>query len=108
MGRLRRSLLLLAILALSARLCFADSYDPPTHYYDPAIGTGAALTSQLHAIISPSVSNPLPVTARNYDSARSSLQLTDADPNIPGNMLTVYDRASIDLAAIVSDTNPPI
>lgn len=42
----------------------------------------------------------------SYDAARSSLQVTDADPNNPGHMLTVYDRTSLNVAAI--NPNGPI
>ena len=62
-------------------------------YYTAATGTGPTLKTQLRNIIKGH-------TALSYDSARSSLQVTDADPNNPGHMLSVYDRASINVAAI--------
>jgi endonuclease I len=117
----QRLLLWLILVGLSAPACLAaicdtsHSCDPPTSYYNGTVSggvilTGSGLKDALHTIISPSPpggpTNPFPVVSRNYDSARSSLQLTDADPNVPGNMLSVYDRVSIDLAAIVP-TNPP-
>jgi len=71
----------------------ADAYDPPPTYYNAATGTGATLKSQLNSIIKVE-------TAMSYDAARSSLQITDADPNNPGHMLTVYDRTSLNVAAI--------
>ncbi|HEY4233510.1 MAG TPA: endonuclease [Lacipirellulaceae bacterium] len=119
----QRLLISLVFFGLSTQACVATicdsthSCDPPTSYYNGTVSggvilTGSDLKNALHTIISPSPpggpTNPFPVMARNYDSARSSLQLTDADPNHPGNMLTVYDRGSIDLAAIVPNSNPPI
>lgn len=71
----------------------AQSFDPPANYYSPATGTGAVLKSQLHDIIDNH-------TVMSYDAARTSLQVTDADPLKPGYMLTVYDRTSVNVAAI--------
>lgn len=79
--------------ALNQSYALADSYDPPPIYYGTATGTGATLKSQLHNIIK----NATPLS---YDSARSNLQITDADPNAPGHMITVYDRTSLNVAAI--------
>ena len=99
MGQPTRFLFVL-VLALSARTSFgaicdaAHPCDPPPSYYDAATGTGATLKSQLNTIIKTGY------TALSYDSARTNLQVTDADPNNPGHMLSVYDRASIDVAAI--------
>jgi endonuclease I len=69
------------------------SYDPPIDYYATATGTGAALKAQLNEIIDDHV-------VFSYNEARSILQVTDADPATPGNMLLVYDRVSLDVAAI--------
>jgi endonuclease I len=74
-------------------MAWADPYDAPANYYNTATGTGAILKAQLNNIIDGH-------TVLSYDSARSSLQVTDADPNDPGNMLLVYNRASLDVAAI--------
>ena len=71
----------------------ADLYDPPDNYYNAAVGTGATLKTQLHDIIKGH-------TKLSYDSARTNLQITDADPNNPGHMLSVYDRVSIDVSSI--------
>jgi outer membrane protein assembly factor BamB len=90
----RRFVLTLVVLGLTAPLCFADANDPPPTYYNAATGTGATLKSQLNTIIKTGY------TALSYDSARSNLQITDADPNNPGHMLSVYDRTSINVAAI--------
>jgi endonuclease I len=99
MGQPTRFLFVL-VLALSARTSFgaicdaAHPCDPPPSYYNAATGTGATLKSQLNTIIKTGY------TALSYDSARTNLQVTDADPNNPGHMLSAYDRASIDVAAI--------
>jgi endonuclease I len=93
----RRSVLpfFAAVLILGFARCaaLADAYDPPATYYNSATGAGATLKQQLHDIIDNH-------TALSYDSARSSLQVTDADPNQAGHMLTVYDRTSLNVAAI--------
>jgi len=86
-------ILVAAVACLSAS-AMADPYDPPPTYYNAATGTGATLKSQLHTIVKTGA------VALSYDSARSNLQITDADPNNPGHMLSVYDRASINVAAI--------
>lgn len=74
----------------------AGTYDPPAGYYATATGTGAALKAQLNEIIDDHV-------VFSYDAARSILQVTDADPATPGNMLTVYNRMSLNVAAINPD-----
>jgi endonuclease I len=90
----------LSILFLSATRTWADAYDPPPTYYATATGTGATLKTQLHNIIDGH-------TALSYDSANSNLQVTDADPNNPGHMLSAYDRVSIDVASINPGGSPP-
>jgi hypothetical protein len=89
----RFSATLLCVALLAVRLALADAYDPPAGYYDAATGTGAVLKQQLHDIIDGH-------TVLSYDSARANLQITDADPNQPGHMLTVYDRFSLDVSTI--------
>jgi endonuclease I len=84
---------LLCLCGLLAHSIRADIYDPPAAYYNTATGTGSTLKSQLNDIIDGH-------TVLSYDSARSSLQVTDADPNQAGHMLTVYDRVSLNVAAI--------
>lgn len=54
---------------------------------------GAALKAQLNDIIDDHV-------VFSCDAARSILQVTDADPATPGNMLTVDNRVSFNVAAI--------
>jgi endonuclease I len=97
-----QAVFLLAIAALSARLCLADANDPPPTYYSAATGTGATLKSQLNTIIKTGYT-AIPYDASNPSTTpdtRSILQITDADPNNPGHMLSVYDRTSINVAAI--------
>ena len=77
-------------LAAGAR---GDQYAPPANYYAAATGTGATLKAQLRNIIGGH-------TVVSYDNARIALQVTDADPTKPGHMLTVYDRTSVNVAAI--------
>lgn len=85
---------LVCALAASAALSFArpalaDAYDPPANYYDGATGTGATLKSQLTTIMSTGH------IQRNYGDFRFSSAIVDADPNVPGNLLTVYTRTSV-------------
>ena len=70
-----------------------DPYAPPATYYATATGTGSALKAQLNAIIDDQV-------VFTYDQARAILQVTDEDPATPGNMLLVYNRASLDTGTI--------
>jgi endonuclease I len=86
-------LLLLAAVWAPASLR-GDAYDPPANYYGTATGTGATLKSQLNDVIDNH-------TVVSYDAARTALQITDADPaHASGYMLTVYDRTSVNVAAI--------
>lgn len=78
------------------RLASADEFDPPATYYNSATGTGATLKQQLNDIIDGH-------TTFSYNSARSILQITDADPNNPGHILLVYNRVSLNVAAIDPD-----
>lgn len=66
----------------------ADAYDPPATYYDAATGTGATLKANLNSIIDGH-------TVISYSATTSALAVTDADPNNSNNLLTVYDRTSI-------------
>lgn len=78
----------LGALAYSPRV-LADAYDPPANYYNAATGTGATLKSQLTTIMSTGH------ILRTYGNFRDSAAFTDADPNVPGNILLVYNRASV-------------
>jgi endonuclease I len=86
---MRRWLLGFVVAAVSARFAAADAYDPPTTYYSSATGSGAALLTQLRTITSV-------MDSVSYADARYSAPYTDADPNIPGNILLIYNRASVD------------
>ena len=67
----------------------ADPYDPPAGYYNSATGTGPALKNQLTTIMSSGH------IQRTYGDFRYSAAITDADPDNPGNILLVYNRASV-------------
>ncbi|MEO0530193.1 MAG: endonuclease, partial [Planctomycetota bacterium] len=82
-----------SLVAGFATFAAAGPFDAPAGYYSTATGTGTTLKSQLHDIIDDH-------TIRSYGDARTILQDTDADPDNPGRMLLVYDRTSLDVAAI--------
>lgn len=86
----RKTLAVLFVVTLLAvpNLAAADAYDPPANYYSTATGTGATLLGQLRTI----TSSMIGVT---YGDARYSPAYTDADPNTPGNILLIYNRASV-------------
>ena len=77
----------------------AQETDPLTVYYQSATGTGETLASQLHDIIDDH-------TFLNFDSARSNLQLTDADPNQPGHIILAYTNESLDLNPLSENPIP--
>src|ERR1700754_2588196 len=77
-----------AIAACAAAPAWGDAYDPPANYYSSAAGTGATLKSNLHNIIDNH-------TVISYSGATTALAVTDVDPNDASNLLTVYDRTSI-------------
>ncbi len=103
----------LAVAVLLARLSPAQNYDPPAGYYVTATGTGATLKGQLNNIIDnvddPGIDDFVHISV-SYDSLRTALQVTDADPDNPGHMLLVYDRVSLDLSSFTpaNPPNPPI
>lgn len=88
-----RTTLLAVLLAIIPALASADPFDAPASYYNSATGTGATLKAQLNDIIDGH-------SVYSYDAARSALQVTDADPDNAGHMLLVYNRASLNVAAI--------
>jgi endonuclease I len=77
-----------AVILLARGLAWADAYNPPANYYSSATGTGATLKTQLRTIISD-------MDGVNYGDARYSPEFTDADPNVVGNILLIYNRASM-------------
>lgn len=81
-----------ALLSVHARMSRADDTDylPPTAYYNSAAGlTGTALQSQLRTIMTTGF------VPRTYGDFRYADAVIDADPNIAGNILLVYNRASV-------------
>ncbi len=83
------AILLALAVALAALQAGADDYDPPVSYYNGTAGlTGAALLSQLRTIVSD-------MTDVTYGDARYSAPYTDPDPNAAGNILLIYNRASV-------------
>lgn len=100
MLRIRFSIALwvLAVIAISLIQQAAAQYDAPTSYYNTATGTGTTLKTNLRAIIST-------MRGVNYGDARYSAPYTDADPNTPGKILLIYNRASIDGAWV---QGPPL
>ncbi len=91
--RLQRALNLAVLLLCALSRQVAAQYDPPANYYDTATGAGATLKSQLNSIIDGH-------TTVSYDNLRTVLQITDADPSNPGYMILVYNRESLNVAAI--------
>ena len=85
-----------ALLACSASLVASSlasqaraQFDAPTSYYSTATGlTGAALKSQLQTITTA-------MTEVSYGDARFSAEITDANPTTAGNILLIYNRASV-------------
>jgi endonuclease I len=67
----------------------AAQYDPPAGYYDTATGTGATLKNQLSTIMSTGH------VQRTYGDFRFASALIDQDPANAGNLLEVYNRASV-------------
>jgi endonuclease I len=75
-------------------------YNPPTNYYNPALGTGLTLRSNLHTIISTGF------VGRSYGDSRWNMATVDSDgvtkktsidqdPNNPNNIILIYNNASI-------------
>ena len=84
-----RSLGAVACLFVTADVAIADAWDPPVGYYTGATGTGATLQSQLLTIMSTGQ------ILRTYGNYRDSSVIHDTDPDVPGNILLVYNRASV-------------
>ncbi len=84
----------LCVAALAPCVCFADDVDylPPTSYYGGVTGTGATLKTQLTTAMSAGH------IQRAYGDFRYAAAITDADPDNPGNILLVYNRASVSAA----------
>lgn len=81
--------LLAAVVAGSAAMALAGTWDAPTGYYSSASGlSGAALKGQLQSIMSSGH------IQRSYGEFRPSARYHDADPSHSGNILLAYNRAS--------------
>jgi endonuclease I len=92
MTRIHRAVLLLSgvcVLCGVSNLAQGDAWDPPAGYYTGATGTGGVLKSQLLTIMSTGQ------ILRTYGDYRFSSVVHDTDPNVPGNILLVYNRASV-------------
>ena len=87
-GRVFAAFAVVFVVLLSAAQ--AGPYDPPANYYNGATSTGSTLKSQLQSIMTSGH------IQRSYGNFRDSAIITDADPNNPGNILLVYNRASVD------------
>ena len=81
----------LCAAVLAPSVCWANDLDylPPASYYSGATGTGATLKSQLTSAMSAGH------IQRSYGDFRYAAPITDADPDNPGNILLVYNRASV-------------
>ncbi len=66
-----------------------DEFDPPAGYYAAATGQGATLKSQLSQIITTGH------VEQTYGDFKTSAARYDADPDMPGHILLVYNRASV-------------
>jgi len=78
--------------SLGPRNSWADDTDcaPPAGYYDSTAGlTGSALQVQLATIMSRGF------VGRSYGDFRYASAVIDADPNHVGNILLLYNRASV-------------
>lgn len=96
------------VTLISVPLLLADPYDPPSDYYATVTGNPATLKSELHLIVADDYWTSLTGPGgtfqpngsghkrRSYGDARQALQITDRDPNTPGNIILAYNGASID------------
>jgi endonuclease I len=81
----------LAVTSFDTRPASATEaqYAPPAGYYASAEGlTGAALKAQLATIMTTGF------VPRTYGDLRYAAAILDADPDRPGNILLIYNRAS--------------
>lgn len=88
--RVLASIAFVCVVAASAIAGPSDPWQAPAGHYDSATGAGAALKSQLYDIMR------IGHIERRYGNFRSSAAIHDADPSASGNILLVYDRASVD------------
>lgn len=88
---------LFLLICFATRPAAAQVSDPLSGYYDSATGTGATLASQLHDVIDDHV-------FFNYNSARTNLQYTDADPNNPDHIILAYTSESLNLTPLLNNS----
>ncbi len=67
----------------------SDAFDPPPGYYAGATGLGSTLKNQLASIMTSGHNQ------QSYGDFRFSAARYDADPEVPGNILLAYNRASV-------------
>jgi endonuclease I len=79
----------LILLFLGQSPLSADLWEAPASYYSGATGTGATLKSQLTAAMSAGHIQAI------YGDYRDMSSVVDADLSQPGNILLVYNRASV-------------
>ena len=77
------------VILITVSTVWAGPYDPPANYYNSATGTGSSLKSQLTSAMSAGH------IQRSYGNFRDSAAIHDADPDNPGKILLVYNRASV-------------
>ena len=78
------------ISAICSSVLRADSWSPPSGYYESAIGHGTTLKSQLQSIMSSGH------IQRRYGDCRYSAAMTDQDLDNPSNILLCYTGVSVD------------
>lgn len=79
-------------IALLTGFARADALDAPAGYYSTATGTGTTLKTKLYDITRTGF------VGRTYGDARYSPAITDADPNVAGKIILIYNRASVSKA----------
>lgn len=106
-SQIMRAALGVGIVALLWAAPLHAQYDPPADYYATVTGNPATLKAELHLIISDDywssrtgpggtfVPNGSGHVVRSYDAARYALPVIDADPLQPGNIVLVYNGASV-------------
>ena len=77
------------LVAAAGSAIAADPFDPPASYYSGATGTGSTLKSQLTSAMSAGH------IERTYGDFRVMSRYVDEDPNNVGNILLVYNGASV-------------
>lgn len=76
-------------LAAGSVAAMEGPFAPPPNYYAGVSGTGPVLKAQLRTAMTNGH------IQRQYGEHRFATAITDADPNTPGNILLVYNRASV-------------